>query len=382
MACIAKRRGRYIIDFYDNKGARRWVTLPRGSTKKKALDSLREIEDQLRRGVYLPAKKIPTFEEVAKDWMEHKKHTLRETTWEIYGSHMRTHLTGFNPIAVNRISTAMVEKFISSKLSEGMHINTLRKTLVILGQIMAYAVRHGYKENNPVRDAERPRDNRKDEKIAKILPPEDIRAFLEEVEGQKYKTFFLMSIMTGARQGELIGLKWTDIDFEKAQVHIQRTFTKGRFFTTKTEQSNRRVDLGPTVLMELKKWKLACPRNRLDLVFPNEVGDPMNYSNMMQRYFLPALKKAGLPRIRFHDLRHINASLRIEQSENIKYIQSQLGHSSPMVTLNVYAHLMKDTNQEAACRLEEAVLKRTGSKMVANSGSDNEKRVEETSPTL
>ncbi|MFX0198763.1 MAG: site-specific integrase, partial [Candidatus Hodarchaeota archaeon] len=84
------------------------------------------------------------------------------------------------------------------------------------------------------------------------------------------------------------------------------------------------------------------------------------------RHFLPALAAAGLPRMKFHGLRHTYASLLIEQGENIKYIQSQLGHSSPTVTLNVYAHLMKPTNQEAACRLENAIFGGDGSKMVAN----------------
>ncbi len=85
----------------------------------------------------------------------------------------------------------------------------------------------------------------------------------------------------------------------------------------------------------------------------------------MKRHFLPALDAAELPRIRFHDPRHTYASLLIDEGENIKYIQTQLGHSSPTVTLNIYAHLMKPSNQEAACRLENAVFGEDGSKMVA-----------------
>ncbi len=115
------------------------------------------------------------------------------------------------------------------------------------------------------------------------------------------------------------------------------------FFATKTKRSNRKIDLGPAVMAELKKWKLACPKNELDLSLPNEAGKPMNYSNMVKRHFVPALEAAALPKIRFHDLRHTYASLLIEQSKNFKYIQTQLGHSSPTVTLNVYAHLMKPT---------------------------------------
>jgi integrase len=86
---------------------------------------------------------------------------------------------------------------------------------------------------------------------------------------------------------------------------------------------------------------------------------------MVNRVYLPALDDAGIDKIRFHDIRHTTASLMIEQGENIKYIQSQLGHTSPTVTLNVYAHLMKPTNQEAACRLESALFDTSGSKMIA-----------------
>ena len=113
----------------------------------------------------------------------------------------------------------------------------------------------------------------------------------------------------------------------------------------------------------------AKVRNKNSLIFPIEAGQPINYSNMMNRVYLPALMKAEIKKIRLHDLRHTTASLMIEQGENIKYIQSQLGHSSPTVTLNVYAHLMKPTNQEAACRLENTIFESTGSKPVANGES-------------
>jgi integrase len=118
-------------------------------------------------------------------------------------------------------------------------------------------------------------------------------------------------------------------------------------------------------MQALKEWRIACPPNEHDLIFPNEVGQPINYSNMVNRYYFTALDEAGVPRIKFHALRHTTASLMIEAGENIKYIQSQLGHSSPTVTLNVYAHLMKPINQEAACRLESAIFETSGSKMVA-----------------
>jgi integrase len=372
MACIRKRRGRWVIDFYDQYGKRRWETMTKGTTKKKANERLREIEEQVSKGVYLPSSKIPLFSEVAKEWLEYKKPNLRITTWEVCEGHVRNHFKGLEGLKTNRINVVTIEKFIREKQDQDMNINTLRKILVTLGQILSYAVRHKYLDQNPLRDAERPRSQGEEgehgqDKIT-VLTPSQVKNFLGKVEGQKYQAMFKLAVFGGPREGELLGFKWSDMDWENNQIHVQRTYTKGKFFATKTKTSNRKIDLGPAVMTELKKWKLACPKNELDLIFPNEAGKPMNYSNMVNRHFFPALKAAELPRMRFHDLRHTYASLMIEQGENLKYIQSQLGHSSPTVTMNVYAHLMKPSNQQAACRLENAVLGEDGSKMVAKPG--------------
>ncbi|MEE4355027.1 MAG: tyrosine-type recombinase/integrase [Desulfococcaceae bacterium] len=366
MACIAKRRGRYVTDFYDNQGKRRWKTLPEGCTKTKAKEVLREIEDQLSKGVYLPEKKIPTFKEVAADWLEYKKPNVRESTWRKYEGYIRQHFDEILHIKINRINTARAEKYIIQRQNEGMNLTTLRKLIVTFNQIMNYAVRHNYIDHNPVRDAERPRgQGGEEESSIRIFSTAEISAFLDADKDEKYRTLFMLAIMSGARQGELIGLKWTDVDWFNKQLHIQRTFNEGAWYKPKTRTSNRKIDLGPSMITQMKKWRLACPPNESDLIFPNEAGNPMNHGNMLRRHFYPALKKAGIPKMRFHDLRHTYASLLIEQGENIKYIQSQLGHASPMVTLTTYAHLMKPVNQESACKLEESIFQNNGSKMVA-----------------
>jgi integrase len=373
MACVAKRRNRYVLDFRDQFGVRQWITTPKGTTKAKAEEELRRKLDQVKNGVFRPDSKTLLFSEVAQDWLEHKKPNLRETTWEVYEGHVKNHFHDLDGLKINRISIATAEKFITSRQIQGMNIGTLRKVLVTLGQIFSFAVRRRYLDHNPLRDAERPRrqDHCKEEgnpgkEPIRFLTPPQVRAFLDQVSDSKYLTLFMTAIFTGARQGELLGLKWQDVDWETGQIHIQRTFNNGRFFATKTKASNRKVDLGPAMLTELKKWKLACPKNEHDLVFPNEAGRPMNNKNMLRRHFRPAIRAAGCPPIRFHDLRHTNASIRIANEESIKYIQNQLGHASPSITLNVYAHLLKPTNPDAACRLENAILGGSGSKMVAN----------------
>ncbi len=372
MACIAKRRGRYVIDCYDQNGKRYQKSLPEGTTKQKAREILRDIEERVSRRVFVHEKKVLTFAQVAKLWLDYKKTNLRETTWEMYDSITKLHFAELEQLKIDRIDTVRIEKFITARREAKMNLSTLRKILVTLNQIMAYAVRHKYVTVNPVRDAERPRSQGKVSEHDKIniLNPEQINTFLGKVTHQKYYLVFLTAIMTGARQGELLGLKWSDIDFQKKQVQIRRTFNHGRFFEPKTKGSTRNIDLSPVVVRELAQWKLINSGGDDELVFPNEEGNPIDCLNMVKRFFYPALKAAECPRVRFHDLRHTYASLLIEQGENIKYISSQLGHTNPTTTLNIYAHLMKPDNQAAVCKLENTIFKTSGDNLVTMEGQE------------
>ncbi len=241
MACISKRRGRYVIDFYDNQGKRRWKTLPEGTTKKNAKEAMREIEDQLARGIYLPDKKIPLFSKVAEDWLEHKKANVRASTWDKYRRQREHHFEDCNNIKINRITPAKVEKFIADKQAAGMNLTTLRKVIVTFNQVMTYGVRHRYIDHNPVRDAERPKGQgqEEDEQIV-VLNPSEINAFFEAEQDPEYHTLFMLAVLSGARQGELFGLKWTDVDWFNSQIQIQRTFNKSKWYKPKSSASKRK----------------------------------------------------------------------------------------------------------------------------------------------
>lgn len=381
MACIAKRRGRYVIDCYDQHGKRYRKTMKAGITKDAARKELHEIELKIERRTFLHEKKTPLFSKVASDWLDYKKTRCRETTWEMYQGHLNNHFAELDNKKINLITTANIEKYITAKQSEKMALATLRKILVTLNQVMRYAVRNRLIDFNPVIDAERPKATgqlNQSEEVS-ILTPEQIRALLEAEPNQKYKTIFLTAIMTGMRQGEILGLQWSDVNFTTKQIHVKRTFNHDRFFEPKTRQSIRKIDLAPVLVKALAAWKLVSTNQKqdpvdqieeekpkLDLVFPSKAGTPIGCYNLVRRHFEPALKKAKIPHIKWHALRHTYASLLIEQKENIKYIQNQLGHSSPTVTLNVYSHLMKGENQEAVCRLENAIFETTGHNLVTN----------------
>ncbi|MBW2061861.1 MAG: site-specific integrase [Deltaproteobacteria bacterium] len=143
---------------------------------------------------------------------------------------------------------------------------------------------------------------------------------------------------------------------------MKRTYTFRQFHDPKSEASKRAIDLGETVITELKAWEIACPPNELDLIFPNNAGKPMDPDGLIIREFKATLRRAGLRNIRFHDLRHTYASLLIDQGEHPKYIQAQMGHSSINITMDIYGHLMSVVNRDASSRLDKAVFGRPGEK--------------------
>ena len=230
---------------------------------------MRDIENQLARGIHIPVKEVPLFKKVAADWLEYKKANIRGSTWSMYRSHVENHFDFVDDLKINRFTVAIVEKFISDRREHDVSLPLIRKLLITFGQVMKYAVRHKLIDHNPVAEAEKPRDQG-EEKVFDIhvLRPAEINSFLGATEDEKHHTLFMLAIMSGARQGELFGLKWSDILWKTSQIHIQRTYNNGEWYRPKSKASIRKIDLGPTAIKQLKKWKLACPPNELDLEFP------------------------------------------------------------------------------------------------------------------
>ena len=172
---------------------------------------------------------------------------------------------------------------------------------------------------------------------------------------------FLMAIHTGMRSGELAGLQWGDIDWNRKSATVRRNFTHGRLTSTKTGKS-RRVDLSDAVIQELGKLKkrrkeewLKKGINKIpDWVFSSSNGTPIDMKNLKNRQFRICLEKAGLRRIRFHDLRHSFSTILIQNGESIVYVQNQLGHSTIRMTIDVYTHWIPSENRDAVNRLPVA----------------------------
>ena len=192
------------------------------------------------------------------------------------------------------------------------------------------------------------------------LTADEVRTFLKAAlkHSPEHYAFFLAAIHTGLRLGELAGLKWGDTDFIGKFLMVRRSYSHGRMAKTKTKQV-RRVDLSTSLWGELRRLRktrkeewLKEGKNEIpEWVFCNQVGGPPDVQNLKNRHFYRCLEKAGLRRIRFHDLRHTFASLLLTNGESLTYVKDQLGHSSISMTVDVYGHLVPGANRAAMDRL-------------------------------
>jgi integrase len=238
---------------------------------------------------------------------------------------------------------------------------------VTLQRALSQAVRDDLIPRN-IASGERPRSSRH-QKEARALSPTQVRALLAEARGERNEAIYIAAIHTGLRKGELLGLKWTDLDLDGGTLSVRRSLKVTDhgldFGPPKNKASRRSVPLNKSAVAALKAHRLRQNEERLrlgelwedqDLVFANRVGKPINPSNLYNREYKPLLKRAGLEneRFTFHSLRHTFASALCNKRVYPKVIQSLLGHSSITQTMDTYSHLMGGMGDEAVDGLDEA----------------------------
>ena len=350
MAKVRKRKdtGKYVIDYRDASGKRCQITA--GTNKKHAEAMLAEIQYKLQIGEYDFARKKIAFSEFAHNWMgKYAKPHVKESTYHHYEKMINSYLIPFfGDTHLNRINHEKGQDYLSYMLERGLSPKTINDTMVPFKQMFKHAVSWGYLSHNTVQYV---KPLKLPYREMDFFTPDEIRIFLKNVRPQFYP-LFLTAVLTGMRQGELLGLKWGDIDWDNCQIKVRRTYSCGKFTTPKSKYSLRSIDMAPTLAKVLKRFRHL----KSDLVFCTEKGTPFNPVNLVNREFCPALTRAGLRRIRFHDLRHTYCALLISQGENPKYIQTQMGHASFKTTMDVYGHLMPDANQGARFRLDRTIF--------------------------
>lgn len=193
---------------------------------------------------------------------------------------------------------------------------------------------------------------------------------MRALQGDRLHALYVVAVSTGLRQGELLALRWGDVDLAggalAVRATLQRTKEEGYVLRApKTKQSQRRIILGTVATAALRAHRARQAEERLalgeawdaslDLVFPNTLGRPMDGTNLLHYHFYPLLKRSGLPRIRFHDLRHTAATLLLGRGVNPKIVSEMLGHASISITLDVYSHVLPAMQAQAAAAMDDAL---------------------------
>ena len=324
-----------------------------GTRKKDAEAYLSMMQAQVLDGTFKKIEKI-TFPAFAKQWIEDyasvqvKPSTLY--TYKLMISHSL--IPSFENSTLTSISTSDVQKFVSKLLESGKSPATVQKHLTLLKGMFKQAVEWDYLKINPAIPVKPPK---KVNVEMDFLTPEEILLFLDALD-DRWKPLFFTAIFTGMRLGEIRALQWSDIDWNSSTLRVRRSVWRGNFQEPKSKNSIRVIGMSPLLVNTLREYSKVSPRSEHDLVFCTDDGKVIDDANLRHRVFEPALTKAGLRKIRIHDLRHTYASLLINQGENLKYIQKQLGHASITTTVDRYGHLMPDAHKEASSRLDETVF--------------------------
>ena len=263
-----------------------------------------------------------------------------------------------------------------TKLSDkGLSPRTVRYIHVLLTSAFKQGIRWRLLAQNPAAYAELPKMVRKE---MQALSPEEATRFLRAASDHPYNLIFMFALVTGMRPEEYLAIQWKDVDFERQTVTVQRAVVfrrrgnqGGYYFTEpKTSQSRRTIPLPIKIIQALQVHKRNQSEHRLrigpnyqnlDLVFATEKGSPMNRQNLGARAFKTILKNAELPTtIRLYDLRHTCATLLLAAGENPKVVSERLGHSTIVLTLDIYSHVLPSMQRAATEKLETMLFEKSG----------------------
>jgi integrase len=280
----------------------------------------------------------------------------------IVHNHIKPHLGRKKLKDLNR---AEVRRLYNQKAKE-LSPRSVDYVHATLQKALKQAVRDDLVPRN-VAEGERPRSSRRKKEV-KALSPTQVRALLSAARSSRYEALYVAAVHTGLRQGELLGLRWLDVDLEAGKLSVTRSLKVTAdglaFGAPKNQASRRSVPLNKSVVSALRAHRLRQNEERLsvpewhdhDLVFPNRVGRPTDHNNLYYREFKPLLKNAGLwgQGFTFHSLRHTFATALFKQRQHPKIVQSLMGHASITQTMDTYSHLLEDIGGDAVDGLDEA----------------------------
>ncbi|MSQ08515.1 MAG: site-specific integrase [Dehalococcoidia bacterium] len=356
--------GRWMARYRDTAGRRTTIYgQTRAEVAGKLVDSLKQIRD----GVYAPSNGR-TVDSFAAQWIETLKQSVRPKTLSSYSWALKGHiLPSLGKLRLTEVRPAHVQALYAACAAKGLAPKSVRNVHLVLHAMLQRAFVWGVLVQNPVARVDAPRVERKD---PPMLTSAQVRSLLDAARGHPMEALVTLAVTTGARSGEMLGLRWNKVDFEAGTMEIRVALSRVggvyELVEPKTARSRRSVAVPVVALEALRRHRARQTeqalklgpawQNGMNLVFTSEVGTPVDHNNFLRRDFRPLLKKAGLPiELTFHDCRHIAASFALSRGVPIPLVSEMLGHSDPATTLRVYAHAIPLSQRQFADAMDAAV---------------------------
>ncbi len=361
----------------DGSQDRRWIS---GKTQAEVQDKLRALQADMHSGMVADTEGLTVADFMVR-WTEHKERDgVKPNTVQSYRDTVRLYITPhIGRVKLAKLKPLDIERLLSKMQKDGKSAANRRYSLRVLSMALRQGVRWQMLPRNVADVISPPKAERSEMKIWTL---EQVVTFLDASQVHRLHAAFDLALMTGMRRGEVLGLQWADIDFERSRLTIRHNLVEVhsdgvagkqqagkptvssiqvKLQTPKTAASRRTVALSPGTLSKLREhqaqqeWECSAAAEAWQdqgFVFASELGGPTN-PNYFYDQFKKLAREAKLPNIRFHDLRHTAASLMIRRGLNPKVVSDRLGHTDPAFTLRVYTHLYDDQREEAAFDLSD-----------------------------
>jgi integrase len=287
--------------------------------------------------------------EYLKRWLNDSvRGSVRASTHASYKRQVgRYIIPAIGRVKLEKLTPAHVQHVYREMQDRGLSVRTVQYTHAVLHRALKQAKRWGMVNRNVAEDVDPPRLKRDE---IQPLDREQTRRLLQAAEGVRLQALYVVAVTAGLRPGEMLALRWSDVDLQAGTLRINRALSDGEFAATKTPRSRRKIELSNTARAALRDHRKRQLEEQMQkaglwkdhgLVFPSTVGTPLSHRNVV-RSFKALLKRAGLPvRTRLYDLRHTCATLLLNGNVHPKYVQELLGHASIAQTLDTYSHVLK-----------------------------------------
>ncbi len=349
----------------NGKRIRRWHSGFR--TKKDAEVARIELLAKVQQGSYVQPARTTVADYLLGQWLPAIGASVRTSTLSSYRMIVVHHIVpALGGVTLQNLTPARLNAFYADLLShgrkdgKGLSHKSVRNIHVVLRKALGDAMKWGTLARNPAALSEPPKLRNAGRAEMRTWAPEEARAFLTDRESDRLYTAWLLLASTGMRRGEVLGLRWRDIDFDGATLSVRQTLITVdyglEFSTPKTQKSRRSISLDVVTVAALRTHRAAQLQERMmvgaaytdhDLVFSKPDGSPL-HPDYVSQLFDRAVSRLGLPRIRLHDLRHTYATLALQAGVHPKIVSERLGHSTVAFTLDVYSHALPTMQAEAA----------------------------------